>query len=297
MYVVAGASGNTGAVVARVLLAYGQAVRVILRSEAKAAPWRGLGAEVALGDIEDAEVLARALRGAAGAYLLVPPDPTSPDPVGRARRLIDSVARAVEASGVPHVTFLSSVGAQHEEGTGIVRTLYLGEQRLAQFGAAVTFLRAAAFMENLASSIGPALAGGTFYSFLSPADRRIPMVATQDIGEVAAWTLLLPSRGPRVIELAGPIDYSPAEVAAVVSRLSGKNIPAAVAPQEGMAPMLQSFGLSLEMAQEMASLNAAINSGHVAFSQKDALFLRGKTPLEQVLGPLLPASGTQAQDS
>src|SRR5579863_8408986 len=73
MFAVAGVSGHTGKVVAETLLAQKKPVRVIVRDAAKGEEWKRRGAEVAVADLEDAEALTRALRGADSAYLLLPP--------------------------------------------------------------------------------------------------------------------------------------------------------------------------------------------------------------------------------
>src|SRR5688500_6999772 len=74
MYAIAGVSGHTGAVVATTLLAAGKPVRVIVRDAAKGAEWKAKGAEVAVASLDDRPALAQALRGAEGAYLLIPPN-------------------------------------------------------------------------------------------------------------------------------------------------------------------------------------------------------------------------------
>ena len=73
MFVIAGASGHTGSVVASTLLAQGKKVRVIVRDEKKGAAWKQKGAEVAIADLDDAKALTRALEGAEGVWALVPP--------------------------------------------------------------------------------------------------------------------------------------------------------------------------------------------------------------------------------
>ncbi|MEO1568758.1 MAG: NAD(P)H-binding protein, partial [Pseudomonadota bacterium] len=50
MFVISGATGKTGSVVAQTLLDQGQAVRVIVRSEEKGTPWKAKGAEVAVAE-------------------------------------------------------------------------------------------------------------------------------------------------------------------------------------------------------------------------------------------------------
>ncbi|MGB5042380.1 MAG: NmrA family NAD(P)-binding protein, partial [Nitrospira sp.] len=74
MFVVLGATGHTGAVVAETLLARKQSVRVVVRSADKGAAWKSQGAEVAVASLDDVPALTKALQGALGVYLLVPPN-------------------------------------------------------------------------------------------------------------------------------------------------------------------------------------------------------------------------------
>src|SRR4051794_10748643 len=160
MYVILGATGHTGSVVAETLLAQKQPVRVVVRSAEKGAAWKARGAEVAVAAVEDTAALATAFRGATGVYALVPPDLTAPDVLGRGRRIVDAIAGAIEASKVPHVVFLSSIGAHLSEGTGVVLTVHYGEQRLAATGAALTSIRAGYFLENFGALIPVAAQNG-----------------------------------------------------------------------------------------------------------------------------------------
>ncbi|MBE7453987.1 MAG: hypothetical protein HS111_35615 [Kofleriaceae bacterium] len=63
--------------------------------------------------LEDTAALTAALRGATGAYLLVPPCLASADPAVRTRAVVASLAAATRAAAVPHAVLLSSIGAQH----------------------------------------------------------------------------------------------------------------------------------------------------------------------------------------
>ena len=68
MFVVLGASGNTGKVVAETLLSQKRNVRVVVRDAAKGQAWKEAGAEVSIADVEDGAALERAFSGAEGAY-------------------------------------------------------------------------------------------------------------------------------------------------------------------------------------------------------------------------------------
>ncbi|HEV7219760.1 MAG TPA: NAD(P)H-binding protein, partial [Terriglobales bacterium] len=80
MYVILGASGNTGHIVANQLLAQQKKVRVVGRHAAHLQPLAAQGAEVFVGDLADASALTKAFQGADSAYVMIPPDPGGNDP-------------------------------------------------------------------------------------------------------------------------------------------------------------------------------------------------------------------------
>ena len=185
MYVVLGASGNTGHVVATNLLTAGQKVRVVGRSSAHLQPLMAKGAETFIADVTDAGTLAKAFHQADGAYVMIPPNPSSPDPLGYSGRVSDAIAAAVKSSGIKNVVALSSIGAELSAGTGPVVGLHNLEQKLNQIsGANVLSLRAAYFMENTLPQANAIRQMGSVATPLRP-DLRLPMIAARDIGAAA----------------------------------------------------------------------------------------------------------------
>jgi uncharacterized protein YbjT (DUF2867 family) len=283
-YVVAGVSGNTGRVVAETLLARKQPVRVIVRDATKGEVWKQRGAEVAVADLADHAALGNALQGARGAWLLVPPSPAEPDFPAYQDRVTASLVKASSTAAVPHVVLLSSVGAQHERGTGPIAGLHRAERAFAELRTTrLTALRAAYFMENLGSSLG-GLPAGVLPSFV-PADLRLEMIATHDIGTTAADLLLQPPPASQVIDLAGPA-HSMAEAAEILSRLVGKPITVAEAPLDAVVPTLTGFGMSTSVASGYREMLEAFGAGRLAFEGGDRR-VAGATSLETVLRGLL----------
>jgi uncharacterized protein YbjT (DUF2867 family) len=285
MFVIAGVSGHTGKVVAETLLAQKQPVRVIVRKQEQGAAWQAKGAEVAVAELDDVPALTKALTGAKGAYLLLPPNMASTDSRADNAKRTAGYVQAIQASGVPHVVFLSSVGAQHVSGTGPIGTLHDAEVALGKTKAAVTFVRAAYFMENLGGSLY-GLAQGQLPVFLK-VDRAIPMIASRDIGTTAAKALLEGGKGHSVIELSGPRDYSPKDAAAALARITGKPVVAAEGPEEAMIPALTGAGLNAHWAGLYKEMTHGVNVGHVDFEGGAARAVRGTTELETVLKGLL----------
>lgn len=289
MYAIAGVSGHTGAIVAEELLRRGLPVRVIVRSAAKGEAWKSRGADVAIASLDDADALARALTGSEGAYLLLPPDAASTDFVARGREVGEAFAAAIRTSGVKHVVMLSSIGAQHDSGTGPIRALHEIEEPLKSSGAAVTLLRPTYFVENWGASLGPAAEQGVLPSFI-PAGLRFPQIATRDIGVAAADALEhAPSSGVRVLELAGPDDYAPADIAGAVGSILGRDVQVAEGPLDAVVPAFMSFGISEHMAGLYREMYEGVINGRVAWDGSGER-IRGITPPREVLAGMLQKS-------
>jgi uncharacterized protein YbjT (DUF2867 family) len=258
MFAIAGVSGHTGSVVASTLLAAGKPVRVIVRDAAKGAPWKARGAEVAVASLDDRAALAAALAGIEGAYLLVPPNGFGETgiPANRARTTA-AILGAVTDAKPGHVVFLSSIGAQHVDGTGPIKYLKPVEDGLRASGVPSTFLRASFFMENWGDMAKGAIDSGALYYAL---DRSIPMVATGDIGKTAAKLLLEGApRQARVVNIAGPVDQSLEDVAAALAKISGKPVKAVAVPPSALVEALVGMGASREIAASYGEMSAGMD--------------------------------------
>jgi uncharacterized protein YbjT (DUF2867 family) len=285
MFVITGATGNTGSVAAETLLATGKKVRVVVRNAPKAKALAERGAEVFTADLSDEAALTRAFEGAEGVFVLSPPDVTLKDFLGERKKLTDGFARVVKAAGVKHVVLLSSVGAQHDAGTGMIRSTHAAEEALRATGLPVTFVRAAYFVENWGAVLQPVQQDGVLPSFIA-AGQAIPMVASRDIGKAIAQALLDGPRGPRVIELAGPVEVKPSEVAAVLSKILGRPVNVAEAPLSAVVPTFTSFGFSQNVAELFREMYEGLANGKVAFEGGSAELQRGSTTVEQTLRAL-----------
>src|ERR1700688_1376797 len=219
MYVILGASGNTGSIVANFLLSAGKKLRVVGRESGRLQRFVDKGAEAFTADMSDAAALTKAFTGARAAYLLLPPAKSREDQ----ERDSDAIAKAVKESGLRYAVHLSSYGAHVSEGTGPIAGLHSSEQKLnAISGLNALHLRAAYFMENNLAAIGMIQGMGMFGHALLP-DLRLPMAATRDVGDYAARRLLdLNFSGKQTRELLGERDLSMTEATAVIARGIGK---------------------------------------------------------------------------
>jgi len=265
MFVVTGATGNTGSVVASQLLAAGKKVRGIGRSAERLQRLVHRGAEPFVANLTDCEALTRAFRGAEAVYVMIPPNPTAPD-LGAAQHAVsESIAAALEKSGVQYAVALSSIGADKAQGTGPIVGLHRFEERLNRIsGLHVLHLRAAYFMENTLFQAGMIHKTGTVIGSLGP-DLRFPMIATRDIGAAAAEELLkLDFKAHQSRELLGPNDVTMAGVAGILGKAIGKpNLKYVQAPDEQVGSAMLQMGMSEDFVTQILELSAAMNSGHV----------------------------------
>jgi uncharacterized protein YbjT (DUF2867 family) len=223
MYAIIGVSGQIGGVVARTLLAARQPVRAVVRDTGKGQAWADLGCEVALATIEDEVSLAAAFQGTEGVFVLVPsnfdPRPAFPE----AQAIGVALRSALEAARPGRVVYLSTIGAQASQ-SNLLSQHTIIERAIGELPMPITFLRPAWFMENSRWDVAPARDQGVIRSFLQPLDKPVPMVATADIGKLAATLLQEPWSGHRVVELEGPQRVAPNELAGAFTRLLGKSV-------------------------------------------------------------------------
>ncbi len=289
MFAITGITGQVGGATARALLESGLAIRAVVRDEARGAPWVKRGAEIALvSDFQDSAALQAAFTGVEGVFVMIPPSFAPAEGFPEARAILASVRRALAAAAPPKIVCLSSIGAQRSSGLGLITQLYLLEQELGSLPMPSAFLRAGWFMENSAWDIDPALQTGEMASFLHPLDRAFPLVATADVGRVAAETLQESWKGRRVLEIEGPRRYTPNEMATLLGEALGRSVAVQAVPRDRWEALFQSQGTAWP-APRMAMLDG-FNSGWIEFEGGSAEHVLGKVGLEPVLQELAAAA-------
>ncbi len=285
MYAVAGVSGKTGAATANALLKSGQKVRVLVRNEAQAEPWKQKHVEIAMTDLTDPVSLAAALKGTNGAFLLLPPNMAATDYLADRAAFLDKMIVGVKKSGIKNLLFLSSIGAQHPAGTGPVVALHRAEKALSGIVPSVTFLRPGYFLENWAGSLLNAIDKSELPHF-GTVHVKFPQVGTFDVGVAAANALVEHVSGTRHLELAGKENWSVEDVAVVLTSLLGQHIKPVSLPVDMAREVLEKSGLPAPMATLYAEMYQGLARGLLAFAHPHG-FLRGNTPLFDTLKTLV----------
>jgi NAD(P)H dehydrogenase (quinone) len=287
MYAITGITGQVGGAMARTLLARGKSVRAVVRNAGKGQSWAAEGCEIAVAEMENAEALAAVFRGTDGVFIL-PPSEFDPSPgFPEALRVIDAVKKAIEIARPKKVVCLSTVGAQATQ-LNLLTQRTLLEQALSTLSIPVTFLRPAWFMENFAWDISSARDAGVIASFLQPLDKPVPMIATQDIGLVAAKLIEEDWQGVRVVELEAARRYTPNEVAATLARIVGRPVRAEAVPRETWGSLFKSQGMK-DPTLRIQMLDG-FNEGWIEFEAGEAGTAKGATDLEAVLRDLIEAA-------
>src|SRR3954466_2894756 len=284
MYAVTGITGQIGGVVGQILLAAGQPVRAVVRDVDKGKIWKNRGCEVALATVEDAASLTAAFRGIESVFVLLPPN-FDPQPGFLEARAIGVTLRSALHTARPaRVVYLSTIGAQVARENLLTQHTII-EQALRDLPMPVTILRPAWFMENCRWDVAPAREQGVIPSFLQPLDKPVPMVATADIGELAAALLQESGNGHRVVELEGPRRVTPNEIAAAFANILGRSVRMQIVPRNSWNELFKSQGMNNPLPR-MRMLDG-FNEGWIEFENDETDSCKGNTSLVSVLQDLI----------
>jgi NAD(P)H dehydrogenase (quinone) len=291
MFAILGAAGHVGFSTASALREAGAPVRAVLRNDAKAAKLKEIGCELAFADLQDAHALAEAIDGADAVQVIAPLRPQTADP---AKDLLTSVANIIEAlkSARPRTALaISDYGAHVSEDIGMPSIFHAFEAELRQLGGQRIILRSAEHMYNWARGLPKALETGALPSFQIPVDMAQPTIASQDLGRIAAEILLAAdgNEGVEIVHAEGPHRYSASDVAAAVSRISGREIHAQPVPREAWQGAFAQMPPSL--ADLLTKANDAKNKGGLVDVEPGVgPVRRGTTELAEALRPLLASA-------
>jgi NAD(P)H dehydrogenase (quinone) len=288
MYAITGITGNVGGALARSLLCANQSVRAIVRDAGKGRAWADRGCGLAVAAMDDAVSLIAAFKDAEGVFIL-PPSEFDPAPgFPEARAIIAAVKTALESARPGKVVCLSTIGAQATQ-SNLLTQRTLMEQALGKLPMPITFLRPGWFMENAAWDVAPARDSGVISSFLQPLDKPVPMVATADVGRVAAELLQQSWSGRRVVELEGPRRVTPNDIAAAFAKILGHPVRAEAVPRETWGALFKSQGTKDPMPR--IQMLDGFNEGWIEFEGGEAAVMKGEVDLATVLRELVSQAG------
>lgn len=288
MFLITGITGKVGGAAARHLLNKGKQVRALVRDPAKAAAWSAKGVELVEGDWADPVAMAQALNGVVGAYLMMPPIQTPSRDFREAKAIIASYTQALATSAPPKLVALSSMGSEKSSGLGLITATHLLEQALGKEPFPVALVRAGSFFENYLFGL-QAAQGGTLPIFYAPTDRKLPMIATEDIGAEIASLLTTEWAGKRIIELGSMVSAD--DLAAGLGQALGRDVKAQAIPRQAWAGALEQMGMPAGSTWAFEEMVDGVNSGWIGLGVEGTERIEGTTSAKDVFA----AAASQAK--
>jgi NAD(P)H dehydrogenase (quinone) len=283
MIVVTGATGKLGNHVVRELLKRVPAAEIIagVRDPKKAHELTSLGVQVREADYAKPESLKTALAGSEKVLLI------SSNALGERQAQHQAVIDASKAAGVKLLAYTSILRAD-TSALGLAKEHLETEESIRRSGLPFVFLRNGWYLENHTESLGPALAHGAILG--AAGDGRFASAARADYAGAAAAVLTGEGHANKIYELAGDASYSLTELAAEVSRRSGKAVAYRNLSQGEYEAALAGFGLPGPIAAMLAESDAGAANGELDSDSRDLHELLGRatTSLAAAVAAAIP---------
>lgn len=272
MYVITGATGNTGSIIASSLLEAGKQVRIIARNAKKAKALTDKGAELFQGSSNNLQLLKKAFDGATAVYAMLPVNMQAEDYTAFQVEHANAIAKALQSCHVKNVVSLSSQGVHLESSSGIILGLRIMEQLFNTIdGLNTLHLRPCYFMENALSMIEMVKASKIMGSPIKE-DLSMPMIATKDIANYATKRLLaLDFQGNNYQDLLGARDVTYQEVTKTYGDAIGiPNLNYIKFSYSDFKGAFMGMGASESVADKMNEFLTKVNAGEVFITSRNA---------------------------
>ncbi|WP_333828207.1 SDR family oxidoreductase [Pararhodobacter sp.] len=232
-------------------------------------------------DYNAPETLEKALNGVETLLLI------SSSEIGHRAVQHRNVIAAAKAAGVARIVYTSllhadtsplSLAVEHSD----------TEAALKASGLRYTILRNGWYTENYTGSVPSALANGAFVG--SAGEGRIASASRADYAQAAAEVVVGEGHEGKTYELSGDESYTLSDLAAEVSRQTGRDIPYNDLPEAVYAGILESVGLPGTLAAAIASFDTAASKGALHDEGRDLSRLIGRptTPMSATVAAALP---------
>jgi len=240
----------------------GHTVTVIGRNAENLKELKALGANIAIGSVEDVAFLKEAFAGADAVYTMVPPNFGAKEWKKWIGHIGSNYAEAIKANNVKYVVNLSSIGAHLPDGVGPVSGLHLVELELNKSGANVKHLRPGYFFDNLLANVGLAkgmnIIGGNF----GGADLKMILTSPADIAEVAAEELLNHDFNGSSFRYISSDERTTADISKAIGNNIGKpELPWVTFKNEDTLNGMLQAGLPEEIAKNYVEMGDSIHQG------------------------------------
>ena len=264
---VTGATGTIGREVIRHLCKKDVAVRAGIRDVAKARNQFGESVELTPFDFEDADSYPKALKDVEKLFVL---PPLVPDQVKVTLALVD----AAKCAGVRHIVKLSAIGADPAASFTVGRWHGETDQYIRDSGLGFTLLRPNSFMQNFINYFPPR----DSVIHLPWGEGRASFVDTRDVGAVAAEALIGDGRDGVTYDVTGPEALGLADVARILSAVSGVQIRYVDVPEAAAREGMLQAHIPQWQVDALLELHAINKQGHWEAVTSDVETVTGKPP-------------------
>lgn len=280
-----GSLGHIGKPLAEKLLQKGHKVTVISSNEAKRKDIEALGAEAAIGSLQDAAFLKANFAGSDMVYTMVPPAnyfDHSLDLMAYYREIGDNFAYAIQESGVERIVNLSTIGGELEKGSGILLGAHGVEEILDRLSQkiSVIHIRPTSFYYNLYGYVEMIKKAGAIITNYGTS--VIPWVSPMDIADVVAEEIESGFQERKVRYVASEELTGPETARILGAAIGNPDLQWKLVPDEQVQQALEDAGMNPEIAAGLVEMYGALESGLLAADyHKNKSRILGKVKMEE----------------
>ena len=275
---VTGAAGQLGRSVIRYLLDTHKVppakIIATTRNPESVADLAARGVVVRAADFNDATSLENAFKGADRVLIISTSDLDLK--TGRRLKQHEAAVAAAKKAGVSHLLYTSMPNPEPVSPVLFAGDHYGTEQAIKASGIAYTIFRNGWYQENLFMALPHAIASGQWYT--SAGDGRIAHGSRDDMAAAIAAGLASGSTDSKTYTLTGPRAYTTAEIAALVSEVTGKPLDVIQLPDDALTEGVKAAGVPEEFARVIVSFDANTRSGRIAMVTDAVETLSGRKP-------------------
>ena len=273
MILVTGATGQLGTAVIQNLLRKFPADQIIglVRDETKAIPLKEKGVVLRFGNYDDTASLDGAMRGVDKVLLIAGTDE---------EKRIHQHENVINAAKKAGVRCLAYTGRALKDPASLTNTLMAGhfqtEDYLKESGLNYLLLRNILYMDTIPGFVGANVFDTGIY--LPTGTGRVAFSLRSDMGEAIANALLEGDCDNKIYTLTGSESYSFDDVAAALTRLSGKDVKYTHAERSEYEAQLKERGVPEIMIQRIVGFLTDIKNGQEDVVRPDLTDLLGRKP-------------------
>ncbi|MFD2418898.1 SDR family oxidoreductase [Amycolatopsis pigmentata] len=271
MIVVTGATGQLGRLVVEGLLERLPAGEIVaaVRSPEKANWAAERGVVVRKADYDQPETLSSAFEGADKVLLVSGSD------VGKRVAQHKAAVEAARDAGVAHLVYTSAPKADTSP-LVLAPDHKATEEFIRASGLTYTILRNNWYSEGYTQAIEQGARTGNFVG--SAGDGRVATATRADYAAAAVEVLTGDGHANEIYELSGDIAWTRAELAAEISKATGKEVTYTDLPTDEHKAVLVQAGLPAPVAELLAAIDANIKDGVLSATPGDLKALIGRPP-------------------